>query len=228
VPELQLSPDGAYYWDGKEWVSTISHDRLYRWDGRAWVPLPGTLAASTSRGPRLPTRQTRPLQIAVIAWYAIQAAWAVVTPFYVAGSMRDYVVQAIQEQQARTPSAEPLPPNFIPTISSIITVSLVIAAVFGLAIAIVAIVGAMRRWTWVYYAIVVLLGLGALSLPFSLVSTPAGPVPLPLDVQLLRWAQFVIGIPGAALFVWMLFALVRHGPWAMSRQGESAGRPAAA
>jgi hypothetical protein len=40
VPELQLSPDGAYYWDGKEWVSTISHDRLYRWDGRAWVPLP--------------------------------------------------------------------------------------------------------------------------------------------------------------------------------------------
>jgi hypothetical protein len=88
--------------------------------------------------------------------------------------MRDYVVQAIQEQQARTPSAEPLPPNFIPTISSIITVSLMIAAVFGLAIAIVAIVGAMRRWTWVYYAIVVLLGLGALSLPFSLVSTPAG------------------------------------------------------
>jgi len=68
VPELQLSPDGAYYWDGKEWVSTISHDRLYRWDGRAWVPLPGTLAASTSRGPRLPTRQTRPLQIAVIEY----------------------------------------------------------------------------------------------------------------------------------------------------------------
>ncbi len=68
-----------------------------------------------------------------------------------------------------------------------------------------------------YYAVVVLLGLGALSLPFSLVSTPPGTVPLPLQIQLLKWAQFVIGLGGAALFVWMLFALVRHGPWAMSR-----------
>jgi len=58
VPDLQLSPDGAYYWDGTDWVSTLSHDRLYRWDGNAWVPLPGTMAATTARGPRVPTRQT--------------------------------------------------------------------------------------------------------------------------------------------------------------------------
>lgn len=228
MPDLQLSPDGAYYWDGRAWVSTLSHDRLYRWDGNAWVPLPGTMAATAARGPRVPTRQTRPLQIAVIAWYTIQAVWALVIPFYVAGSMRDYVVQVIQEQQARTPDAQPLPANLIPTISSIISVSLVIAAIFGLALAIVAIVGAIRRWTWVFYTVLVLLGLGALSLPFSLVSTPAGPVPLPLNVQLLRWVQFVIGIPGAALFAWMLYAVVKHGPWAMSRPGEPAGRPAVA
>ena len=174
----------------------------------------------------MPTRQTRPLQIAVIAWYTIQAVWAIVIPFYVAGPMRDYVAQVIQEQQARTPDARPLPPDFIPTLNSIVTISLVVAAVFGLVIALIAIVGAMRRWTWVYYAVVVLLGLGALSLPFSLAPTPVGPVPLPLTVQLLRWVQFVLGLPGAALFVWMLIALVRHGPWAMSR--TPAGRPAAA
>lgn len=228
MPDLQLSPDGAYYWDGRAWVSTLSHDRLYRWDGGAWVPLPGSMAANAARGPRVPTRQTRQLQIAVIAWYTIQACWAVVIPFYIAGSMRDYVAQVIQEQQARTPDAQPLPANFVPMVSSIISVSLVIGGIFGLALAVVAIIGAIRRWRWLYYTVLVLLGLGALFLPFSLVSAPAGSVPLPLNVQLLRWVQFVTGIPGAALFVWMLVALVRHGPWAMSRPIESAARPALA
>jgi hypothetical protein len=176
----------------------------------------------------VPTRQTRPLQTAVVAWYAVQAVWAMVIPFYIAGSMRDYVAQVIQEQQARTPDAQPLPPDFIPTLNSIISVSLVIGGIIGLAIAVVAIVGAIKRWTWMFYAILVLLGLGALSLPFSLLPTPtpAGTVPLPLNVQLLRWVQFVVGVPGAALFVWMLYAVVRHGPWAMSR--EPAGRPSVA
>jgi len=226
VPDLQLSPDGAYYWDGKAWVSTLSRDGLYRWNGNSWVPLPGTIGPAVARGSRVPTRHTRPLQIAVIAWYAIQAVWAVVIPFYVAGSMRDYVVQVIQEQQARTPDAQPLPPDLIPTLSSIVSISLVIAGVFGLAIAVIAIVGAIKRWTWVFYAVIVLLGFGAISLPFSLAPTPVAPVPLPLSIQLLRWVQFVLGIPGAALFVWMLIAVVRHGPWGMAR--EPLGRPVAA
>jgi hypothetical protein len=34
----QLSPDGAYYWDGAQWVTTLSKDGAHRWNGSAWIP----------------------------------------------------------------------------------------------------------------------------------------------------------------------------------------------
>lgn len=37
-PVVQLSPDGKYFWDGQQWVSTVSPDGKYRWTGTAWVP----------------------------------------------------------------------------------------------------------------------------------------------------------------------------------------------
>lgn len=40
----QISPDGAYYWDGQQWVSTLSHDGAHRWNGSAWVPAGGVAA----------------------------------------------------------------------------------------------------------------------------------------------------------------------------------------
>src|SRR6185295_6873230 len=34
----QMSPDGKYYWDGRQWISAISPDGKSRWNGTAWVP----------------------------------------------------------------------------------------------------------------------------------------------------------------------------------------------
>jgi len=34
----QISPDGMFYWDGQQWVSTLSPDGRSRWNGTAWVP----------------------------------------------------------------------------------------------------------------------------------------------------------------------------------------------
>jgi len=62
-----------YYWDGQRWVSTLSPDGRHRWNGSAWEPLavPAYVPAyQPARPPRQPTSWTRPLQIAVIAWYA--------------------------------------------------------------------------------------------------------------------------------------------------------------
>ena len=36
---LQMSNDGRWYWDGREWRSAISEDGLWRWDGREWKPV---------------------------------------------------------------------------------------------------------------------------------------------------------------------------------------------
>lgn len=33
-----MSGDGKYFWDGQQWVSTVSPDGKFRWTGTAWVP----------------------------------------------------------------------------------------------------------------------------------------------------------------------------------------------
>jgi hypothetical protein len=50
----QLSPDGAYYWNGQQWVSTLSPDGAHRWNGATWVP-----TMSGAAGP-VPARASRP------------------------------------------------------------------------------------------------------------------------------------------------------------------------
>ena len=70
-----------------------------------------------------------------------------------------------------------------------------------------------------FYVVLVLLGISALLLPVDLVYVFAGGrimglqgVTMPTTVYAV---SFFTGIPGAALFVWMLIALIRRGPWAM-------------
>jgi hypothetical protein len=36
----QFSGDGNWWWDGSQWVSTLSPDGHYRWNGTAWEPAP--------------------------------------------------------------------------------------------------------------------------------------------------------------------------------------------
>jgi serine/threonine-protein kinase len=33
----QVSPDGQWFWDGQNWLTTLSPDGQFRWDGRDWV-----------------------------------------------------------------------------------------------------------------------------------------------------------------------------------------------
>jgi len=44
----QLSPDGAYYWDGQQWVTTLSKDGAHRWNGSAWVPVAAAAGADAA------------------------------------------------------------------------------------------------------------------------------------------------------------------------------------
>ena len=217
---VRLSPDGMYYWDGQSWVSTLSHDGRSRWNGVAWVTLPGATPQATAAAPggRVPTTWTRPLQLAVAGWYVWSALYVLTIPFWMGGLMSQLVNESLQRQQARNPSAT-LPPDFIATMDSLMTVTLWVVVVLTLALCAVAIIGALRRWTWVYYAVLVLLGLGALFLPLDLVDAAAAPSLNPSAVPSLPvWYYllgFVTGLPGAALFAGMLVAQVRFGPWGM-------------
>ena len=37
APVGQVSPDGKWFWDGRQWVSALSPDGMSRWNGAAWV-----------------------------------------------------------------------------------------------------------------------------------------------------------------------------------------------
>jgi len=211
-----------YYWDGQAWISTLSPDGRQRWDGARWV----AATAATQYGPppgaaREPTSWTRPLQYAVIAWYGLSVAYALTIPFWMGGAMSDLMRREMERQQANYPPREAPPPGFIDTMTTFMTDALWIVVFVSFVIAIVAIAGALRRWTWTYYAVLVLLGLGLFALPADIGNVlsggrVSGATGLGLP-SWSYWAGLVSAILGAALFAWMLVALVKRGPWGMKR-----------
>ena len=220
----QVSPDGLYYWDGATWQTTLSHDGRTRWNGSDWVPVSGqgyVPGVSQPQSGREPTPWTLPLQYAVAAWYALSAIYAISLPFWMGGLMTQAVNQSIQRQQALNPSASPLPDNFASTMGSVMTGVLVVAAVIGVLFCIVFAVGALKRWTWVFYVVLVLLGFTVISLPLNLISAISGSSMAALSGFRMPastyWVSIVLGIPATALFAWMLIALIKRGPWAMKR-----------
>jgi len=220
-----MSPDGMYYWDGKTWVSTLSYDRRHRWNGTAWVPVADQGLAPVPYQGRRPARQptswTRPMQYAVAGWYAISALYTLTVPFWMGGMMSTIMNQTFQRQEQLNPNVSPPPPELIQTMTTFMNGVLWISALFGAAVCAVLIVGALRRWTWTFYAVLVLLGLGAVSGPLNLISvfdsraySAAVGYSFPIGFYV---SGLILWIPGLALCVWMLIAAIKRGPWAMTR-----------
>jgi hypothetical protein len=135
--------------------------------------------------------------------------------------MADIMNQSMQRSQQRYPSTTPPPPELISAMTSFMTGALWVGALFGFAICLVALVGALNRWTWIYYAVMVLLGLGLLGLPINLINVVRGSSALSYGVVMpawINWAGLLSGIIGGALAIAMLYALVKRGPWGMTRQ----------
>ena len=203
-------------------MSTLSNDGGSRWNGVAWAPVGATGApgfyVQPQAGARIPTGWTKPLQYSVVAYYLASAIWAVAGPFLMATPISDYVNQVMQQNAALNPDTTPPPADVLSTINSVITVALGIGAAIGVAISAVAIIGALRRWTWVFYAVLVLLGLQTVSFPFTLISafttSAFSPMKLPVAITAVSVA---LAIPAVALFIWMAVAAFRRGPWAMTR-----------
>ena len=221
----KISPDGMYYWDGQQWLSTLSLDGRFRWNGDSWVPTGQAAPAMAHQRPQATVRQpsswTWPLQLTVAAWYGLSALYALSTPFWMAGPMTQLMNQTIQRQQQLNPAASPPPPGLAETMTSVVGGMIWVAAIFGAAICLVVVIGALNRWTWLYYVVLVFLGLSAISLPVDLINAAGGSalssasgLTMPAWIY---WLGVAAAIPSAALFAWMLVALVRRGPWGMTR-----------
>jgi hypothetical protein len=213
-----------YYWDGQQWVSTLTPDGRFRWNGSAWEAVPAR-AYPPPYNPdrplrREPTSWTQPLQIAVVARYGAAGLYGLALPFWMQGYIAEVMQRSLQQQQQAYPAGQAPPPGFADMMNAIVFGSIWIGAIIGVAIAIVAIVGAIKRWTWAYYVILVLLGFTLLGTVFNLINLVAGgalTARQPQPPEFTRIAAYIFGASDTVLFVWMLVALVRRGPWAMNR-----------
>jgi hypothetical protein len=225
----RLSDDGLFYWDGQRWVSTWSPDGRYRWNGTAWMPV--TAVSSSAYGypiqpayARAVTSLTKPMQLAVAGWFLVQALWFASLPFWYINTMTQYADSMNRREQQLNPGAPTPPPDMVSNINTQMTVLFYLAIVVFLAVATVAIIGALRRWTWAFYAILALLALEVLFVVLGLIETVAtdlatssffgqslGPPNWQVAVQI------GFAVPSAALFVWMLGAVAQKGPWAMNK-----------
>jgi hypothetical protein len=217
----RLSPDGLYYWDGSAWISTLSPDGRHRWNGAAWVPSAGPVYVAPAAVLREPTPWTRPIQLAVAAWFALGALASLTLPIWLTGMMTQVVNQSIQQQQQLNPEASPLPADFTGVMTSMMTGMVWFGVILGFVLYGAGCIGALKRWTWLYYVTLVWLGLVLLSLPLNIANLVSGRVLTgSTSLNLPTWYLYlgvVLGVVQAGLFVWMLIALVRYGPWAMRR-----------
>jgi len=161
------------------------------------------------------------MQFAVAGWYSLQGLYALTLPFWMGGPMTQAMNQSIQRQQQLYPTVSPASADFTNVMTSMVGGIVWLSALFGVAIAVVVVIGALNRWTWMYYAVLVLLGFGAISLPIDVVEALGGStVSAASGFSLpgwIYWLGLASALPSTALFIWILVALVKRGPWAMRR-----------
>ena len=180
----------------------ISADGQFRWDGQQWVPLAANY--------RVPTPWTRPMQLAAAGLFAVSAISGLVSTF--AFVNHDSVLRAVHAQGTQIPTG-----TDIDTIVNATVAFTYGVAIFFAVLDLVAAAGSYLAWRWMFWAVFVLCGLstiGALINLRSFANADQSPVPVGGLV-----VSELIGILGAALFVWLLVGLVKYGPWAMKRPG---------
>lgn len=126
--------------------------------------------------------------------------------------------------------------RFTQAMRPVMVASLIFMAVLFGAVLILIVIGTVRRWRWMFWVVLVLLGLNAVNLLVPLLLGVAGllpatpppgvipspPPPVPMVVSVVGELALVAA---AVLFVAMVVAGVRIGPWACRQAAEGAPAP---
>jgi hypothetical protein len=183
-------------------VGQVSADGQFRWDGLQWVPIP--------RGEREPTPWTRPMQLAVAGFFALETLFSILTSALFIN--HDSMLRVMQARATSIPEGTDL--------NTIINVSIVLAwavvAVIGV-IQLVAALGSYLGWRWIFWVALVLLALGAIGAVTNL-TTFANPRSSPVPTWGVAVSE-MLSIVSLALFIWLLIGAIRYGPWAMKKPG---------
>jgi hypothetical protein len=180
----------------------ISPDGQFRWDGQQWVPL--------AAGFREPTSWTRPLRMAVAGYLVVNVIYSLIGAALYVNSAS--VERAIRASGTTVPSDQ---------IQQAVAISVAVGWAFILvlsAISVVLAVGSYLGWRWAFWVTLVWLAfnsVGVLTNLSSLASPRVQAQPAPIIA-----GSLLLSLIALALFVWMLIAAVRYGPWAMRKPGN--------
>jgi hypothetical protein len=180
----------------------ISADGQFQWDGTQWVPL--------AKAYRQPTPWTRPMQLISAGLFALSAVVSVISTLVFVN--HDTMVRALQAQNVQLPSGT--------SMNDVVNISLAFAwgvVIFFAVLEIVAAIGSYLGWRWMFWAALVLFGLSGIS-AFTNLGTLANPSRSPVPTGGLI-ASELFSVLGLAMFVWMLVAAFKYGPWAMKKPG---------
>ena len=184
-------------------VGQVSADGQFRWDGQQWVPIP--------RGEREPTPWTRPMQLGVVAFFVIEVLFSIITSALFIN--HDSMLKVLQAQGTSIPQGT--------DVNTVVSISIVFAWVVTLVIAaieLVAALGSYLRWRWMFWVVLVLLGIGSIGAVTN-INTFAHPQTSPVPTWGVAISE-LLAIGSLGLFLWMLIAAIRYGPWAMKKPGS--------
>lgn len=183
-------------------VGQVSADGQFRWDGTQWVPIP--------KGQREPTPWTRPMQLGAAALFAVEAIYSVLTSLLFIN--HDSMLRALQAQGTQIPSGTDV--NTVVNLSIGFAVGVVI---FIAVLELVAALGSYLGWRWMFWAALVLFGLGGLG-AFTNLGTFARPNTSPIPIGAVAVSE-LLSFASLGLFIWMLVGVIKFGPWAMKKPG---------
>lgn len=183
-------------------IGQVSADGQFKWDGAQWAPI--------ARGFREPTSWTRPMQLATAAIFAISAVLNTAMTFVFVN--HDTTLKAILAGNQQYPAGT----DIEDVVNAAMVITYVGAVAFDLLYLFIAL-GSYRGWRWMFWLALVAFALGGLG-AFTNLSALAKP-----SESAYPFASLVIdeigGIVSLGMFVWMLIAVVKRGPWAMRKPG---------
>jgi hypothetical protein len=150
------------------------------------------------------------MQLVAAALFAVAAVYSVVSTLLFVN--HDSMLKALQAQGTDFPAGTDM--------DAIVNVSIGVSIAFVIVVGIVQLVAALGSylgWRWMFWCAVVLFGLGGLSAAGGAGSI-ARPATSPIPVGFV-WGSIALSLASLAMFVWMLVAAIRFGPWAMKKPG---------